>query len=81
MACNPTGRMSVPWRAPSETRAPYPEDPPINERAIWDAKSEAEVALATKLKKMNKNIIMPARDAGNNWGKWWLRHDQPDGGN
>ena len=77
MVCNPTSRMPAPWQAPSKTCTPYPEDLPISERAIWDAKSEAEVALATKLKIMDKNIIVLAMDAGNTWEKWWLRRDQP----
>ena len=45
---------------------------------MWDVKSDAEVALAGKLKKMNKNFIPPTRDAGNAWEKWWLRHNQKD---
>ena len=36
------------------------------------------MALASKLKIMNNNIIGPSRDVGNTWEKWVLRRNQPD---
>ena len=81
MVCNPTGRITAPWRAPSNTHAPYPEDLPVSERAIWDVKSEAKVELATKLRALNRAFIWTVRDDGGLWEKWWLCCNQRDGGN
>ena len=78
VALNPTGRMLAEWRAPRETRAPYPDDLPISERTTWDLKSEAEVNLAKKIRTLNKNFT-PARCQL--WDAWWLLRDQADGGN
>ena len=50
VACNPTGKMSAPWREPSEAHTLYPGDLLISKCTIWDARSETEVALASKLK-------------------------------
>ena len=76
LMCNPTGRITAPWRVPSGTRAPYPEDLPISKRAIWDAKSEAEVELATKLRALNEAFVpQTVRDDATLWEKWWLRCD------
>ena len=79
MECNPTGKMPWYWRASSKTRAPYPDDLPISERALWDLKSNAEVTLARKLKRINKDVFIP-RDGSSVWEKWWLRRNQKDGG-
>ena len=73
-ACNPTGIMAETWMAPSEHRAPYPPRFPVEERAIWDLKSEAEVKLAQKAKKMNEEapcLGMDGLDELGYWSEWW----------
>ena len=49
--------MLAKWRAPSDTRAPYSPNFPISERATWDMKSEAEVALAIAVKEMTDGRV------------------------
>jgi hypothetical protein len=73
--CNPTGIMVGEWRAPSEHRAPYPPRLPVEERAIWDLKSEAEVMLAHKVKTLNEttNYGLGPRDDQGHWTEWWQR--------
>ena len=64
------------WRAPSEHRAPYPPHLPMEERAIWDLKSDAEVKLAQKVKKINEEepcFCMDGLDDLGHWSKWWQR--------
>ena len=75
-ACNPIGIMAETRRAPSEHRAPYPPHLPVEERAIWDLKSEAEVKLAQKVKKINEEDFfscMDGLDDLGHWDEWWQR--------
>ena len=61
--------MPAKWRAPSNTRAPYPPNLPISECAMWDMKSEAEIKLAIAVKEMTEgrvfatDYIPPLRNA------------------
>ena len=75
-SCNPTGIMAMTWRAPSEHREPYPPLLPMEERAIWDLKSDAEVKLAQKVKKINEEepcFCMDGIDEPGHWSEWWQR--------
>ena len=72
-ACNPTGIMVETWRAPSEHRAPYPPRLPVEERAIWDLKLEAEVKLAQKVKKINEEEPCLGMDKLDELGHWTER--------
>ena len=78
VACNPTGIMIEKWRAPSDTRAPYPPNLPIGEHTTWDLKSEAEVALAHMVKIVNEVECVPteALTPLGNWDNWWKRRNQ-----
>ena len=69
MVCNPTGKMGARWRAPSNTRAPYPQDHPTSKRALWDLKSEAEVALARKVKIINMRLFL-IENSDTIWDNW-----------
>ena len=72
-ACNPTGIMIEKWRAPSDTHAPYTPNFPVGERATWDFKSEAEVALAHKVKMMNEEKCFLTEEPTplGKWDNWW----------
>ena len=70
MACNITEIVGARWWSPSKTCAPYLADLPQSERAMWDLKSEAEVALARKLKIINLRTFL-TEDNNPIWDNWW----------